>query len=48
MLFVAIASFVAGCVVTGVVAHRKPDLFNKAVTVVNAVDDKVNSVAKKS
>lgn len=39
--------FVAGCIFTGWVAHKKPTWFNKAVTFVNAVDDKVNSTVNK-
>lgn len=45
MLTVAVVSFVAGGVVVGVVANRKPEWFANVVKVVNAVDAKVNAVA---
>lgn len=38
-----VLAFLGGCVVTGIVAHRKPDLFNKAVTLVNAADAAANA-----
>jgi hypothetical protein len=34
--------FVAGAVVVGLLAHRKPEWFAKVVSAVNAVDDKIN------
>lgn len=36
-------AFVAGCVATGWVAHKRPTWFNSAVAFVNAVDDKVKT-----
>lgn len=35
-------AFVAGCVVMGLVANRKPEWFARVVKAANAVDDQVN------
>lgn len=43
MLVGVVVGFVLGCVVTGVVAHRFPSLFNKAVAAANTVDAKANA-----
>jgi hypothetical protein len=41
-----LAFFAAGALACGVVAHRRPEWFNRAVVIVNAIDDKVKSVKK--
>jgi len=38
---------IAGGVLIGVVANRRPQWFNRMVTAANAVDDAVNSAVKK-
>lgn len=35
-----------GALITGFIAHRKPEWFNKAVAAVNRIDDKVNEQIK--
>lgn len=43
--FVAISSFIAGGIVIGVVANRRPLWFAHVVQAANAVDAKVNTSA---
>jgi hypothetical protein len=38
--------FLAGAIVTGIIAHRKPEWFNRAVAIVNKADDQVNAQVK--
>ena len=35
--------FIAGAVVVGFIAHRKPEWFANVVAAANAVDDKINA-----
>lgn len=43
MLVGLILGIALGAVGTGVIAHRKPEWFNKAVMLVNKLDDQVNA-----
>ncbi len=47
-LFGIIVGLIGGSLIVGVVAHRRPDWFNKAVVIVNKVDDKINEQIDKA
>lgn len=44
IIAVAVAAFVAGCVITGEVAHRKPEWFAEVVKIANKAVDAAKKV----